>query len=237
MSDPSVANVSGGVGVTGELVAVGGDVTGRDKITQVQGDAVQGDKIVNYVQLDVQKLMETLKQALPDDDPLPAELIETLRSFRGFHAKLYEWKEVHNVLNDVLFVFDQFSREVERRDASGQPGDLRSLARAWRPVKQKIDLLRDAAAALQYISHPLVESAAGRQGPPWVIEILSAADRLADLLDDAQMNFEGLYDATNALGDAAEKHMYLADKKLRETAGELNDLSNLLLGSLSDGAI
>ena len=151
---------------------------------------MQGDKIVNYVQLDVQKLMETLKQALPDDDPLPAELIGTLRSFRGFHAKLYEWKEVHKVLNDVLFVFDQFSREVERRDASGQPGDLRSLARAWRPVKQKIDLLRDAAAALQYISHPLVESAAGRQGPPWVIEILSAADRLADLLDDAQINFD-----------------------------------------------
>ena len=179
MSDPSVSSVSGGVGVTGEQVSVGGDVTGRDKITQVQGDAVQGDKIVNYVQLDVQKLMETLKQALPDDDPLPANLAEMLRNFRGFHARLFEWKEVHNVLNDVIFVFDQFSREVERRDASGQPGDLRSLARAWRPVKQKIDLLRDAAAALQYISNPLVESAAGRQGPPWVIEILSAADRLA----------------------------------------------------------
>ena len=47
MSDPSISSVSGGVGVTGEQVSVGGDVTGRDKITQVQGDAVQGDKIVN----------------------------------------------------------------------------------------------------------------------------------------------------------------------------------------------
>jgi hypothetical protein len=237
MSDPSVSSVSGGVDVTGEQVSVGGDVTGRDKITSVQGDAVQGDKIVNYVQLDVQKLMETLKQALPDDDPLPANLAEMLRSFRGFHVRLFEWKEVHNVLNDVIFVFDQFSREVERRDASGQPGDLRSMARAWRPVKQKIDLMRSYAATLQHIGAPLIESTAGRQGPAWAIEILAAADRLADLLDDPQMNFAGLYDATCALSDAAEKNMYLADKGLRETAGELYNLSNLLLGSLSDDAI
>ncbi len=237
MSDPSVSSVSGGVGVNGEQVSVGGDVTGRDKITQVQGDAVQGDKIVNLVQLDVQKLVETLKQALPDDDPLPAHLVRTLREFRDYHARLYEWKEVHNVLNDVIFVFDQFSREVERRDASGQPGDLRSMARAWRPVKQKIDLMRSTALTLQVIESPLVESAAGRQGPAWAIEILAAAERLADLLDDAQMNFNGLYDATYALSDVAEKHMYLADKSLRETAGELYNLSNLLLGSLSDDAI
>lgn len=235
MSDPS--SVSGGVGVTGDSVAVGGDVTGRDKITSVQGDAVQGDKIVNYVQLDVQKLMDTLKRALPDDDPLPANLVETLRNFQHFHARLFEWKEVHNVLNDVIFVFDQFSREVERRDASGQPGDLRSMARAWRPVKQKIDLMSSFAATLQHIGPPLIESAAGRRGPAWAIEILAAADRLADLLDDPQMNFAGVYDATYALADAAEKHMYLADKQLRETAGELYNLSNLLLGSLSDDAI
>jgi hypothetical protein len=181
--------------------------------------------------------METLKQALPDDDPLPANLAEMLRNFRGFHVRLFEWKEVHNVLNDVIFVFDQFSREVERRDASGQPGDLRSMTRAWRPVKQKIDLMCSCAAALQYIGAPLVVSAAGRQGPAWAIDILSAADRLADLLGSAQMNFAGLYDATYALADAAEKHMYLADKQLRETAGELYNLSNLLLGSLSDDAI
>ena len=237
MSDPSVSSVSGGVGVNGEQVAVGGDVTGRDKITQVDGDAVQGDKIVNYVQLDIQKLVDTLKQALPDGDPLPAHLIDTLRNFRSFHSRLFEWKEVHNVLNDVIFVFDQFSREVERRDASGQPGDLKSMARAWRPVKQKIDLMRSCASGLQFIGAPLIEAAAGRQGPAWAIEILSAADRLNDLLDDAQMNFAGLYDATCALSDAAEKNMYLADKSLRETAAELYNLSNLLLGSLSDDAI
>ena len=51
------------------------------------------------------------------------------------------------------------------------------------------------------------------------------------------MNFTGLYDATAALSDAAQTNMYLADKGLRETAGELYNLSNLLLGSLSDDAI
>ncbi len=101
---PDVTNVSGGVNVQSDQVTVSGDMLGRDKI--VQGDEIKGDKIVNYVQLDVQKLLDTLKQALPEDDPLPAHLVTALKDFQQYHTRLYEWKELHNVLNDVIFVFD-----------------------------------------------------------------------------------------------------------------------------------
>ena len=72
-----------------------------------------------------------------------------------------------------------------------------------------------------------------RQGPPWAIELASVTDQLKSLFDEGVPTLEMLYEATYAFSDAAEKHMYLADKQLRDTAGELYNLSNALLGSVS----
>jgi hypothetical protein len=217
--------VSGGINLTSDQANIRGDVVGRDKVTQVQGDQVN-----NYIQLDVQKLVDTLKQALPDNDPLPDRLVAALENFKQYHSRLWEFKELHNGLNDVVFVLDQFSREVERLDAAGHTGNVRTLGRLWRPVDQKVELLVEFAKGLQYIGTPLVESNCSWQGPPWAIELRMAAQRVNDLLTPANYDFAALYDATYAFSDAAEKHLYLADKQLRDTAGELFNQSNQLLG-------
>lgn len=233
MSDPAdstnTTNVSGGVNLTSDQTSIGGDVIGRDKVMQVQGDQIN-----NYIQLDLAKLVETLKQALPDNDPLPERLVNALQDLKQYHTRLWEWKELHNALNDVIFVFDQFSKEVERRDAAGNLGDVRALKRLWRPVDQKVDLLLDFATQVQHIGSPLVTQPDGsRQGPPWAIELASTTDQLKQLFDEGVPTLDNIYEATNAFSDAAEKHMYLADKQLRDTAGELYNLSNALLGSMS----
>jgi len=231
MSDPpdtsSTSNISGGINLTSDQTSIGGDVVGRDKVTQVQGDQIN-----NYIQLDLAKLAETLKQALPDNDPLPDRLVNALQDFQRYHTRLWEWKELHNALNDVIFVFDQFSKEVERRDASNNLGDVRALKRLWRPVEQKVELLLDFATKVQHIGSPLVTQPDGsRQGPPWAIELASANDQLDHLFAEGVPTLDNIYEATYAFSDAAEKHMYLADKQLRDTAGELYNLSNALLGA------
>jgi hypothetical protein len=232
MDDPtdsgSASNISGGVNLTSDQASIGGDVVGRDKVTQVQGDQIN-----NYIQLDLVKLAETLKQALPANDPLPDRLVSALQDFQRYHTRLWEWKELHNALNDVIFVFDQFSKEVERRDASNNLGDVRALRRLWRPVEQKVQLLLDFATKVQHIGSPLVTQPNGsRQGPPWAIELASANDQLDHLFAEGVPTLDNIYEATYAFSDAAEKHMYLADKQLRDTAGELYNLSNALLGSI-----
>ena len=232
MGDPSnpanSSNISGGVDLTGDQASIGGDVVGRDKVTQVQGDQIN-----TYVQLDLAKLLETLKQALPANDPLPERLVNALRDFKQYPTRLWEWKELHNALNDVIFVFDQFSKEVERRDAAGSLGDVRALKRLWRPAEQKVELLLDFATTVQHIGSPLVTQPDGsRQGPPWAIELASVTDQLKHIFDEDALTLDNLYEATYAFSDAAEKHMYLADKQLRDTAGELYNLSNDLLGSV-----
>jgi hypothetical protein len=229
MSDPtdptSTTSVSGGINLTSDQADIGGDVVGRDKVTQVQGDQIN-----NYVQIDLAQLAATLKQALPANDPLPDRLVAALQDFRRYHSRLWEFKELHNALNDVVFVLDQFSREVERLDAARQTGEARALARLWRPVDQKVDLLIEFAANVQHIAAPLVERNGSRQGPAWAIELQSAAQRINELLTPADYDFAALYDATNAFSDSADKHLYLADKQLRDTAGELFNQSNQLLG-------
>ncbi len=224
----STSNVSGGVNLTGDQTSIGGDVVGRDKVTQVQGDQIN-----TYLQLDLAKLVETLKQALPENDPLPDRLVSALQDLKRYHTRLWEWKELHNALNDVIFVFDQFSKEVERRDAANNLGDVRALKRMWRPVDQKVELLLDFATRVQHIGPPLVTRPDGsRQGPPWAIELASVTDQLKGLFEEGLPTLDAIYEATYAFSDAAEKHMYLADKQLRDTAGELYNLSNALLGSV-----
>ena len=233
---PPTPNVSGGVDLQADQVNITGDVTGRDKI--IQGDEVRGNKIVYNYQLDVPKLVETLRQALPDGDPLPAHLLETLKGFKYFHSRLYEWKELHNAVNDVIFVFDQFAREVERIDASGQAGDARALARLWRPVDQKVDLVLDFAASIKFIGAPLAKLADGSmQGPIWAIDLQTAAARIGELFKPGSFDEAAVYDATYAFSDVAQRHMYLADKQLRDTAAELANLSDVVLGSLGHDQI
>ena len=220
--DPAI---SGGINLTSDQANIGGDIVGRDKVTQVQGDQIN-----NYLQIDLAQLAATLKQALPANDPLPDRLVAALHSFKQYHARLWEFKELHNTLNDVVFVLDQFAREVERLDAAGQTGDVRALTRLWRPVDRKVDLLIEFAAGVQHIGAPLVQRNGSWQGPAWAIELQSAAQRINELLSPTDYDFTALYDATNAFSDSADKHLYLADKQLRDTAGELYNLSQQLLG-------
>ncbi len=213
-------------------VDTGGGAYVGDDVTVQGGDFVGRDKIVNYYQLDIAKLMEALRSALPADDPTPQHLLDTLEQFRAFHAQLYEWKELHNYLNDILYVVGQFIRELERMEAQGLAGDARLLARLWRPVAQKVNLLLEWARQVKTISTPLVEEADGWRGPRWAVELAVNRRRVDEVLQPAEFDLHVLYDAAYDFVDSAERHMYLADKALRETAGELYTLSRIVLGEL-----
>jgi hypothetical protein len=128
----------------------------------------------------------------------------------------------------------QFSREVERLDASGETPNSRALSRLWRPVAQKVSILTEWAAGVRHIAEtPFEARPEGRVGPPWAVDLDVAKSRLDQLLAGRRVEQTELYDATFDFVDLSEKHMYLADKQLRETASELSNLSRLVLGRLS----
>ncbi|MBN2147963.1 MAG: CHAT domain-containing protein [Anaerolineales bacterium] len=196
--------------------------------------ATSDGRVFDVDKLDLPKVVETLKEALPANDPTPDHLLDTLRRFEHFHTLLHNWKELHNLLNDIIYASGQFSREIERLDASGDPVIPRSLNRLWRPVAQKVSILTDWAASARPIADtPFQARADGLQGPAWAVELHAARVRLDGLLEQTGVDQGELYDATFDFVDLAEKHMYLADKQLRDTAGELSNLSRMVLGRLT----
>ncbi len=54
------------------------------------------------------------------------------------------------------------------------------------------------------------------------------------MLGSDGVEIQALYDGTFDFVDTIERHLYLADKKLRDTAGELYNLSRIALGSVGD---
>lgn len=219
-SDPRRISTRGGSYFEGGVSVPGGTFVARDQY-------------INY-QIDLNQLISALRQALPASDPAPERLLEALREFQRLHERLFEWKELHNYLNDVVITIDQFSTSVERWDASGQAPRASDLARQWRPVALKVDLMLDWARSVRHIADlPFAEFNDSRMaGPPWAVDLAAARQRITDMLQGPSLDAKFLYDATAAFVDAASLHMYLVDKHLRDTAGELYNLSQVVLGQL-----
>lgn len=213
---------SGGTQIDGDA-NVGGDLVGRDKV-------IQNIQNVNF---DIEKLVAVLKQNLPKDDPTPQYLLDALKEFQHYHASLHEWKELHNFLNDVLLMFGPFTLAIDRMEIKKEQPDLYTLKLLWKPILRRVNELLEWGKGIQHIGKPFVPSEQGAQGETWAIELYAVKDELDKSLNPSDSEPSGLSKACSEFGDKAETHMYLADKKLRETADELYSLSRVVLGSLS----
>ncbi len=224
---PRDIQTGGGAYTEGDISTGGGDVVNRDKIVA---------NIQNFqnVQLDVPKLVAALRTALPSGDPAPQRLLEVLKNFQYYHTRLHEWKKLHNCMNNILNDQGQFLQAVERLEMTGRTPNAGLLRRSWRPVSQKVAILLDWAATVQYIAAPpFSRTPEGMQGPPWAVEVCAAGKRLDDLLSVVLVDINELSDATYDFADVVERYMYLADESLRDTAGELYSLSQVVLGGLA----
>jgi hypothetical protein len=219
-------------------IETGGGAYADGSVQTAGGDFVGRDQYIQYNQLDPTKLVEALRQVLPVDDPAPKLWVKALNDLRVHHTRLFEWKELHNFLNDILVVLGQFKREVERIDISGEVPNARALSRLWRPVVQKVDAMMTWATSIKYISdQPLLYSEDYTVGPSWAIDLNAAKILVDGVLSRQVLETNEVYDAVFDFSDLAEQHMYLTDKMLRSTAGELFNLSSSILGKISHDQI
>jgi hypothetical protein len=94
-------------------------------------------------------------------------------------------------------------------------------------------MLLDWAGTIQYIGMPVSRLESGLKGPEWATDLNGAQTRIEALFRPGEFNLSALYEATHDFCDTAKRHMYKADKSLRETAGELYNLSSMVLGSMN----
>jgi hypothetical protein len=152
-----------------------------------------------------------------------------LNRFNLLQEQLEEWKEVHNLLQDLQIDFAPCRSYIFilGRLASSAPSAQREQERTlyeveveWRPCKRTLGKLERLAASIQVIGEPY--NTESGSGPDWFCvpwQIGTKIDR-ALFDDDAPVLTEQL----SAFGDQIDQSLYLADKALRDVVTKINRL-------------
>jgi len=210
--------------------------------------------------LNVEELVSALKGAFPKDDPRPEQLRKILSAFEKFQRlqqALYEWKELHNALDDILTTFAPFSSEIHRADAEKTIPSLSTLNNLWYGVSVRVDALLQFACFINHIGNRYREEAGIISGEVWAVKIsvmrnqvniqlglnetssfrastkrsISFAEKSKLMIGIRPEWWITLYELNNEFNHTAYGQMHWADKKLRETATELYTLSKSVFGS------
>ena len=210
--------------------------------------------------MNIDELVSALKEAFPKNDPRPEQLRRILSAFEQFQRlqqSLYEWKELHNALDDILTSFAPFSSEIHRADAEKTIPSISTLNNLWYGVSATVDALLQFARNINYIGIRYREEAGNISGEVWAVKIgvmrnqvniqlglnetssfrastkrsISFAEKSKLMIGIRPEWWVALYELNNEFNHTAYGQMHWADKKLRETATELYTLSKSVFGS------
>jgi hypothetical protein len=82
--EANTSNISGGINLNSQQATIGGDLVGRDQITQTQGDEVKGNKIVNnYYEPDLRHTLDVRQNPDPHIERRVAALFGLLTVWLG----------------------------------------------------------------------------------------------------------------------------------------------------------
>ena len=239
------SDTEGSVGANKDgAIAQGQDAraVGRDGI--MIGGNISGNI---YKGLNAEELVDALKRAFPKNDPRPEQFRIVLAEFQIYHQTLFEWKELHNLLDEILRSFPQFSREIQRADSEKTIPSPRTLRTLWRPVSNCVDSLLQYAQGIEYIGEKYQSFGDRSVGETWAVKINELRNRInvqIGLDESSEFDLSAqhtttlfdkgkiliglkpewwlvLYEMNNEFDNLIHTQMHWADKKLRETAGDL----------------
>lgn len=197
------------------------------------GPVHTGSGDINYIVNNFGLAYQELRKALPEDHPAIQSLRESLASLATYHELINEWKELHNLLQELLTAMDQFHAEVQRLYDLSAIGDVKSLRRQWRPCQQRIRVLVGFARDIKLIwAEPYREENETLRGPAWAVEIVLRQRDLEDMLGREECDVDPMYELIVDFHDTCYTHLYLADKNLRDAAGDLYLLSSRILAKV-----
>jgi hypothetical protein len=148
-----------------------------------------------------------------------------LNEFNLLHEELEEWKELHNLLQDLQINFTLCRghiAEISRADHTTRAKEriLYEVEVEWRPCKRTLYKLQELAENIQVIDLPYVPETGS--GPDW----FTLAQEIASKIDESLLQDDVLVLAENlsAFGDQIDQFLYLADKALRDVVRKINRL-------------
>ncbi|SRR6266498_3778821 len=178
----------------------------------------------------------------------PDNLDSMVSSFLDNLEKMYEYKELHNWVNEILIIFGQFKEEVNTSNSRRAIPKLRRLKLLWKPVSLHVGLLLKWSEKIKFIGKPYKEfEDKSREGEDWSIQFSVIRTDIDNHLGLNSMNhtdypnkiqilafrtlggeilwWENLNEFTSSFNDTSSSLMTWADKQLRQTAQDLFNLS------------
>ena len=152
-----------------------------------------------------------------------------LDQFGLLHTQLEEWKETHNLLQDLqncfapcrsyIYALDRLegsTRSTQRQ----QENILYEIEVEWRPCKRCLQKLEQLATSIHAIGEPY-KSESG-SGPEWFTapKYIEAGIDASLLHADIRMLAEQL----STFGDRVDQSLYLADRALRDVVNKMHAL-------------
>jgi hypothetical protein len=208
-------------------------VEGSPKLEK--GDFVGGNKISGMSSKDVIKLIETINETFAPKYVNPEYFAQALNKFKEYHEALLEWKELHNAINEILGAFDPFQSSIQRLTYTPRKAIPKDLRANWFPVRIKINELIKFSRNIKIIGEPFQEFNGQSKGESWAIDFHNIEKEMEGILEVAILSgnpFIGSPDWWNKLVELSGiinhtilNHLYVGDKKLRETATDLYNLS------------
>jgi hypothetical protein len=182
-----------------------------------------------------QELQEELSAGLQPElqsafQEFTAQVGAYLTQFTQLHHELEEWKDLHNLLQDLQNTFAACRgyaislMRVEGSAEAKQRQQERLIYEAsvnWRPCKRILNKIKQLALAVQWISEPF--DASTGDGPQWYLDL----SRLSGDLDASFFDADalGLPDQLSIFGEeGVDQWLYLTDKELREVVQRINQL-------------
>jgi hypothetical protein len=158
-----------------------------------------------------------------------AQVDAYLTQFTRLYRELEEWKELHNLLQDLQNSFAtcrSYAFSLSRVRGPGpeiQRQQERLLYEAevnWRPVKRILGKLRELALAVEWIDQAYDPTTG--EGPEWYMELTA----LSKQIDESFFNSDlaHLPDQLSAFGNAVDMWLYRADKQLSQVVQQIRQL-------------
>lgn len=110
--------------------------------------------------LDAKEVISLLESLLKNDPRLEI-FKDELEQFERALEILYEWKKLHNALDDIWSALWPFLSEVRRLDINREKPHVESITIQWAAVSQRVDFLIEIASEIQYIGDPYTEDQDG----------------------------------------------------------------------------
>jgi hypothetical protein len=149
-------------------------------------------------------------------NPKPKQLRITMEQFQIYHNTLWEWKELHNDLDDILSKFAPFDTEIKRVEINKELPRYDYLQEAWSKVCLSVDVLIDFAHNIKHIGIAYKQSPEGAiLGEPWAVKLYVLRSQINDQLASGRIS------SSNKMIGIANHIFQGVQQKIDKTIGHL----------------